>query len=214
MAPQSPEAPQQETVLDVTEERVARTYAEALLGAAQGAEWDAVSDLNAIVTEVLDPHPAFIEPLRSAFLSHDERVSLIDRVFGGRVSPVVLNFLKVLSAHGRLGVLRTVADQAMRLYEQRNNNVRVAVRSAEPLSPVLINEIEAAVRQRMGKEPIVQARVDPELIAGLQVRVGDTVFDGSLKTAVERARRSIVDQTIARIEQDPDKFIGRIEDEG
>ncbi len=199
--------PHHDTVLDVTGEQIARTYAEALLGAAAGSERETVGELQAIVTEVLNPHPEFIEPLRSAFLSHEERVALIDRVFGGRVSDIVLNFLKVLSNHNRLGILRSVAVQATRLWEESNGNVRVRVFSAEPLDDGLIGEIDAMLRAKTGKEPILSVSIDPDLIAGVQIHVGDRVYDGSLKTCLAKARQSIVNQTIERIEQSPEHFL-------
>jgi F-type H+-transporting ATPase subunit delta len=199
--------PHHDTVLDVTGEQIARTYADALLGAAVGNEREVVGQLQGIVTDVLDPHPEFIEPLRSAFLSHEERVDLIDRVFGGRVSDVTLNFLKVLSKHNRLGILRSVAVQATRLWEESNDNVRVRVFSAEPLDEGLIGEIDAMLRAKTGKEPILSVSVDPDLIAGVQIHVGDRVYDGSLKTCLEKARQAIISHTIERIEQSPEHFL-------
>lgn len=206
MAIETADKSKHDTVLDVTEERIALTYAEALLGAATGVEQEAVTDLEAIVDEVLDPHPQFTEVIRSAFLSHEERVGLLDRVLGGKVTPVVLDFLKVVSDHNRLGILRTIARQTKALHEERNNNIRVQVRSAHELPPELVAEIESKAREYTGKEPIVSLSVDPELIAGILIRIGDTVLDGSLKTTVAKARQAIVDSTIAKIERDPDTF--------
>lgn len=198
--------PNHETVLDVTEEQIARTYAEALLGAAVGSEWTVCEDLQAIVDEVLTPHPEFLEPLRSAFVSHEERLQIIDRVFGGRVSEIVVNFLKVLSGHNRLGILRTIVRETVSLYQDRNNNVRVRVVSAEPLDENLVGEIASALRAKTGQEPVIATEVNPDLIAGMQVHVGDTVYDSSLQTAFSKARRAIVNSTIQQIEQNPQQF--------
>ncbi|TWT75966.1 ATP synthase subunit delta, sodium ion specific [Posidoniimonas polymericola] len=198
--------PNHDTVLDVTEEQIGKTYAKAVLGAAAGNEWTVVEELQAIVDEILNPHPGFIEPLRSAFVSHEERGQILDRVFGGKVSDTVLHFLKVLSAHNRLGILRTIVRETVRLYQDRNNNVRVRVVSAEPLDDALLGDITNALRSQTGQEPIMTTEVDPDLIAGMQVHVGDTVYDSSLRTAFAKARRAIVNSTIQQIEQNPQQF--------
>lgn len=199
--------PQHDTVLDVTEEQIARTYAEALFGAAGDNALSAVEELQAIRSEVLEPHPGFLEPLRSAFLSHEERVAMLDRVFGGRLSEVVLNFLKVLSKHNRLGILRSVVAQAVNLADQRSGRVRVHVRTATELDAATVGEIENTLRAKIGKDPVVSQTVDPDLIAGMQVQVGDTVYDSSLRTSLAKARKSIIAHTIEQIERNPESFL-------
>jgi F-type H+-transporting ATPase subunit delta len=203
------ETPAYDTVLDVGEEQIARTYAEAVLDAAAtaGVEVEVVSDLRSIRDEILNQHPAFGDAIRSAFLSHEERVGLLDRVLGGRVNPVTLNTLKVLSAHGRTAILRTVIRQTEKLHEHRTNRVRVSVTSADPLPDDVVDEVRAVTRAKLGAEPIVEVRVDPALVAGLEIRVGDTVYDGSLRTVLDRARRAMVNQTVERIERAPERFL-------
>lgn len=199
-----------DTVLDVSEEQIGRVYAEAFLGAATatGDAESTVEQLQAVVTEVLEVFPSFSEAVRSAFLSHEERTSLIQSVLGSRVSPVVLNTLKVLSQHNRMPILKTVAKQARQLFDEQNGRTAVEVVSAAELGADQLESIKQTLRAKLGAEPILESRTDPELIGGLTIRVGDTVFDGSVKTVFEKARQSMIERTVALIEQSPEGFVG------
>lgn len=194
-----------ETVMDVTAEQIARTYAKGFLDAT-GDDLVAVEDLEAVQAEVFAQHPEFSEAMQSAFVDHKSRVAMIDRVLGGRVAPVVVTLLKVMSDHGRMELVGEVSRQARRIYEESNNRARVIIRLASPVDDGLLKEIEETIRQASGFEPIVSVEIDPELVGGLEVRVGDKVYDGSVRTAFAKAHREIVNLTVAAIESQPQRF--------
>lgn len=208
MATDAPDTPKHETVLDVTGEQIARTYATAFLSAANetGNAGELVEELQAVVEQSLDSHPKFGEALRSAFISHEEQVGMIDRVFGGRVNSLVTNLLKVMSSHRRLNLLRSVATQSVELWNTQNNRITVEVVSADQLGDDLLQEISTVIERQFKIEPMLSTSVDPGMIAGLRIRVGDTVYDGSLKTVFERSRKKIIADTIEKIEKDPNLF--------
>lgn len=197
--------PPQEPALDVTAEQIARTYAEGFLGAA-GGDAAAVEDLEAIQTEVMRAFPQFAEMMRSAFLDHEARVAMIDRVLGGRVAPTVVNLMKVLSGHGRMELAGEVSRQARKLFDKQNGREDVLVRLAHEADTGLLGEIENTIRAKTGVEPIIRVEIDPELVGGLEIRVGDTVFDGSVRTAFQKAHKAIVNQTVEAIESQPERF--------
>lgn len=195
-----------ETVMDVSAEQIARTYAQGFLGAAGTDAAAAVGDLEAIRDEVFAKHPSFGEAMRSAFIGHPVRAEMIDRVLGSRVAPVVVNLLKVLSAHGRMVIVGEVARQARKLYDTTQNRAPVLVRLAHAAEPGLLAEIEQTVRAATGIEPIMTVEIDPSLVGGVEIRVGDTVFDGSVRTAFQKAHKEIVSKTVSAIESRPERF--------
>ncbi|MEN0109507.1 MAG: ATP synthase F1 subunit delta [Planctomycetota bacterium] len=197
---------QRETALDVTAEQIARTYAQGVLGAAGDAAESVVQELEAVRDEVLAAHPRFGETLSSAFLDHEERVAVINRTLGGRVGPITLNVLKVLSSHDRAGLIGAVAQQARKLFDARINREAVTVRLAAPVDDALMGEIEQRVRETTGVEPVVTVEIDESLVGGLEIRVGDRVYDGSLRTAFAKAHATIVAQTVEAIETKPERF--------
>lgn len=198
------------TVLDVTEEQIARVYAKGFLGAVAGLAnvEELVEELESIVKDVLDQHPRFERALTPAFMSPEERMALLDRVFGPRVSRPVLNLLKVLSAHGRLASLRSVVRQVRLLYSKMMNRVDVDVRTALPLADDVYSALGETLRARLGIHPILRVAIDPEVLGGIVIKVGDTVYDGSIRTMFEKARRAMVDRAVETIEMKPHVFVG------
>lgn len=195
-----------DTVLDVTEERIARTYAQGFLGALGGDGAEAVAQLVELDREVFAKQPRLLEALGSAFLDRDKRLAMLDRLLGGRVDPTVLKLLKVLSDHGRIGIVRSVARESQKLFNTSKNRADVLVRLAQPADERLLKEIERTVREKTGCEPMMRVEVDPELVAGMEIRVGDTLFDGSLRSVFDRTRKAMINKTIHAIETNPERF--------
>ena len=195
--------------MDVTIEQVARVYAKAFMGFAAKASntEDLVQELKSIVSSVLDRFPKLEEVLKSSLVSPEQKEALLDRVFGKATSTQVTNFLKVLSRHGRLEILRPIARQADKLFTEMSGIADVDIRVAAELDDGIRKTIEARVEKAIGMKPRCHVTVDPDLIAGIVVRVGDRVFDGSLLTHLENARREMIDRATDQIETRPDSFV-------
>ena len=193
---------------DVTVEHVGAVYAEAFLGAAAGAGLaeSLLAELDSLVADVLDPLPEFERLLASTMVSHQEKVRILDRTLGTQASPLMLNFLKVVSRHGRLDCLRAIHRQAHEIYNRMRGRVRVRVSTATPLSGELAARIADNLRPLLGGEPILEQVVDPDLIGGLVVRVGDTVYDGSIARQLENMRQRINQRTAHEIQARRDRF--------
>jgi F-type H+-transporting ATPase subunit delta len=199
----------QETVMDVTAEQIARVYAQAFMGVAAkspNAE-SLVDEIGSVVADVLDRFPQLETTLRAELVSQEQKEQVIDRVFGRRASADVLNFLKVLSRHDRLNLLRPIARIVKRLHAERSGLTDVEVRVAAELDDGLRGEIEQRLQRALGTRPVLHVKMDPSLIAGIWIRVGDRVFDGSIRTQLEHARRHMIDRATERIETAPEKFL-------
>jgi F-type H+-transporting ATPase subunit delta len=165
------------------------------------------------VDDVLQSFPKLEGTFRSELVSPDEKVQLLDRIFRGRTSTQVLNFLKVLASHGRLGLLRSIARVLKKLDAERRGEYDVELRVALPIDASLESEIESRIRKRFEGEPVIRVVVDPTLIAGVIVRFGDRVFDGSINTQLEQTRRNMIDRATESIEMHADRFAAAKRDE-
>jgi F-type H+-transporting ATPase subunit delta len=196
-----------DTVFDVDIEKLARVYAQAGLGAAEGDVGSLIDELNSLVDEVLDKHPDLEQVFGSALVSQEEKLGVLDRVFSGRLSTTTLNFLKVLANHGRLGLLRHVVRSADQLWQQQNNRVQVQVKSACEMDHSLQKELRETLGKALDCDPVITMEVDPELIGGFVVKMGDKVFDASTRTSLERTRQAMISRAVEAIQSQPGQFL-------
>jgi F-type H+-transporting ATPase subunit delta len=182
------------TVVDDNPE-VTRSYSEAIVNAAQkeGNAEEVLDDLDAIISGVIRKHPKFGALLGSPLISAADKDRIILSTFEGRALPIVVRFLRVLNRHGRLDALGRIARAARALWDQRENRRSVLVRSAIALDDAQ----QAALRDRLARmlsaTPIIHLEVDPSLIGGLVVQVGDDVYDASIRSRLEQLRQRLIE---------------------
>ena len=201
-------AAKQETVFDVDSERLARVYAEAALDAAGdiAAQETMLGEFESVVEEVLKPEPRVEEMFASELISQDEKIGMLDRLFGGKLSPGTLNVLKVMARHKRLSLIRGVAKASRELWQKRAGRTPVDLETANPLDRALEQEILTAFAHVLGSDPIVAARVNPDLIAGFVIRIGDRVYDASVRTRLEQTRQAMIARAVEAIQRGPKQF--------
>ena len=102
------------------------------------------------------------------------------------------NFLKLLLEYGRVGVLPEIADRFDALKAEVENTVDVTVTSAAALSAEQVNEIESALKARLGRNVSLSTEVDEDLIGGAVIRAGDVVIDGSVRARLEGLANALV----------------------
>lgn len=193
---------------DVGAEQVAVVYAEALFGAAEGSgvAEAILAEFDSLIEDVLNRQPKFEELLGSALVSHDVKVGILDRTFESTASALMLNFLKVVSRHGRLDCLRAIHRQVHAVYDKARGRVPVELITAAPVSDAEAAAIAKTLGGAIPGEPVVRRRVDPALIGGAVVRIGDTVYDGSIARQLDNVRQKMIDRSAHEIQSRRDSF--------
>ena len=194
------------TVFDESAVELSRSYADALLNAAKEEMGAVLDDLDAIVVDVLQGHPRFAEILDSTSVSSLEKDRIIVQVFEGRTLATVVNFLRVLNRHGRLGLLTLVAQQARTAFDRKSGRRAVTVRSAVSLDDAQRASLQERLTNLIGATPQLKLEVDPSLIAGLVVQVGDDVYDASVRTQLHRLRDRLIERKSHEIQSRRDHF--------
>lgn len=202
------EAARQRTVLDVGAQRVGKVYAEALYHAAakENQAGEVLEEFDALVDDLFRRDPRLEAFLSSTAIGRDRKRAALDSAFGGKANPVFVNFLQVLNNHDRLDVLRAVHAAYRNLFDQKAGRMRVEVQSAVPLADDQRQRLVGELRQAFGREPVLDERTDPELIAGLVVRVGDWVYDTSLRSRLRALRNDLIERSSYEIQSRRDRF--------
>jgi F-type H+-transporting ATPase subunit delta len=197
-----------EPMADVGAQRVAHVYAEALLNAAekQGQSGQVLESLDSLIRDVFPAEPQFEAFLQSSAVGRERKAQVIDKVFEGKASPVFVDFFKVLNQHERLNLLRPILTAAKELRDERAKRIRVKVRSAVPLADSQTNRLVEQLRQNLKLEPVLQMEIDHELLGGVVVRVGDWLYDASVRARLDSIRNQLIERSSHEIQSGRDRF--------
>jgi F-type H+-transporting ATPase subunit delta len=111
-------------------------------------------------------------------------------LFGGRVSDTVLNFLKLLFDSRRQDAIIGIYNEFVRLVDHALGRAKATVESATPLTEDEVKTLQEQLGAN-GKQVEITTKVNPSLLGGLRVRVGDRVLDYSVATRLERFRTTL-----------------------
>ncbi len=165
----------------MTTSTTAKVYAAVLrdIGKAKGT-LDSLSDeltaFNAIVRDDKD----FSVFLTMPGIGRDRKKDFIQKVCSSQMSSDFINFLFVLMDNDRIGDSEEIENELTDLMYEERNALRVKVTSSVPLDADIRGKVSRALSGKYGKEIILEEKVDPSLLGGILLKVGDTVIDGSL----------------------------------
>ena len=160
---------------------LARPYAEAVFRMAQGendlAGWSSRVQSLAMIVSDAQVARLIADPAVPA-----ERVaSLVIEVAGGDLGERGGNFVKVLAENDRLTLLPEIGTQFEALKANAEGTLEAVITSAQELTQAQIDDLVAGLKAKFGRAVSIQVAVDPELIGGAVIAIGDQVIDGSVK---------------------------------
>jgi F-type H+-transporting ATPase subunit delta len=194
--------------VSVSGQRIARTYAEALYRAAEEqGQVDAVYEqLVSLLDDLLPADRQDWLFFANPTIGREHKQSVIEKLFKGRASDLFYNFLQVLNQHERLELLRAIRVEFRKLRDERDRVLRVPVRTAVPLADDQRQRLEQGLHNYFQMNPVLEMTVDPDLLGGLIVRIGDMVYDSSVRTQVEKIRNDIIARSSHEIQSRRDRF--------
>jgi F-type H+-transporting ATPase subunit delta len=172
---------------------VARRYARALLslGLEEGRHEKYGDELEAVIA-VLDESPDAGPVLRNPGYSQEHRQAAVSALASAmELSPMVVNFLRLLVDRQRIADLPAIARAYRAMVDVEEKRVRATVTAAEPLSQAELDRLREAIAGMTGRTIILDSKTDPAIIGGVVTQVGATMFDGSLRTQLERMREEL-----------------------
>ncbi len=172
---------------------VLASYAQALLelADARGTTTQVSEDLSGLAL-VVEQDRTFAVYLADPSVGHTARARLIDTVFGGRVSELLVAYLKLLNEKGRLGDIRGISEAFKKLLDQRSGNIDVDVTVAQALNDYDLEGVRVQISNKLGKNANVKQTVDDSIIGGIILKIGDSLIDGSVKTQLETIQKRLV----------------------
>ena len=176
--------------MTVVASRYARALSEAMSPDQADTGLDQIQRLNDLMATEQDVRKLLLNPV----VPQDRRKHFIERLAEAMgLDPRVRRLFVLIVERRRLPILADVVVAYQKMLDQRTGIVRAQVRAAAPLSEAEQREIAARLEKTTGKRVVMEIEEDPELIAGLVVRIGSTVYDGSLRQHLAGFRQRMVE---------------------
>ena len=169
----------------------ARVYAEALfeVGRDKGT-LDALQQQLSEFTDAVDRNQELQVFFFSPYLSSEEKVEGLKRAITG-AEPELINFLELLVDKQRMPEIFRIRRQLDQLWKQENRRIDVTVTSAVTLEPSVVEKVGEEIERQTGQKVELASRVDDEIIGGIVLQVGNMVLDASIRSRLEKLRKSV-----------------------
>jgi F-type H+-transporting ATPase subunit delta len=172
-------------------EEIAQVYARSLFEVAkEHGKLDVVREQLGQFAEALDGNRELSIYFFSPYFSTEEKKEGLGRMLVD-VDPTVENFLALLVENHRMPVIFRVRRAFERLWEAENRLLPVTITSAVALDAATVSSIGDAIGRQTGQRVELTTNVDPSVLGGLVVRVGNSILDASIRNRLENLRRSV-----------------------
>ena len=165
---------------------IARPYAEALFKAAQGKGADALAWMEELAAVAANEQ--LLQFADNPKMTDDQVFTVITGVVKQQLPDLARNFLRTVIENGRVAVLPEVAKQFRDLVNAQSGTSDAVVYSAYDIDAATLSGLSGVLEKRFGRKLNLQVQVQPELIGGVRVVVGDEVLDTSVKARLEQMR--------------------------
>jgi F-type H+-transporting ATPase subunit delta len=172
-------------------EELARVYARSLFEVArEQGKLDVLREQLGQFADALAANRELVVFFFSPYFSTKEKQQALGRLLDG-ADPVFLNFLELLIDNHRMPVIFRVRSDYERLWEEENKTLPVEITSAIALDEATTESLGRTIGERTGRKVTLAARVDPEILGGIVVRVGNSILDASIRNRLEQLRRHV-----------------------
>jgi ATP synthase F1 delta subunit len=172
-------------------EEIAAVYARSLFEAAQEhSKLDAVREQLGQFADALEESRDLQVFFFSPYFSSEEKRDGLGKVLSG-ADDLIRNFLELLIENHRMPVVFRIRRELDRLWEEEHKLLPVEITSAVELDKKVVDQIGKRIGEQTGRKVELSASVDPDVLGGLVVRVGNTVLDASVRNRLEQLRKQV-----------------------
>lgn len=168
---------------------IARNYAEALLALAEKAgNREGWGTLIREVAEAMQRDETLRHFLESPRVSEDEKSRILGKAFQDRMPRLFVRYLQTLVAKRRQMLIPVIADEYFTLLDEVEGRLHATVTVARPLGDADRDQLASQLSRFVGKTVVPHLTVNPAILGGVVVRIGDRVLDGSVRSRLQRLR--------------------------
>jgi F-type H+-transporting ATPase subunit delta len=183
----------------MSETRVASRYAKALLDLSREQNIvPAVHNNILSFIKVLNENHTLRSLLKNPVVTYDKKITVINKIFAPSFESLTIKFFELMLRKTRGQYLPDTASAFIDQYNELNNIAKATVRTAAKLSEKAVKEIEQKIASALNKTIILEQEVDPSIIGGVWLKMGDRLYDGSIKGKLQKAKKELLNTYISK----------------
>jgi F-type H+-transporting ATPase subunit delta len=172
-------------------EELAQVYARSLFQVAlEKGRLDALREQLGQFADALNDRRELAVFFFSPYFSTKEKQQSLTTLLDG-ADEILLNFLSLLIENHRMPVIFRIRQEYERLWDEENKTLPVEITSAIALDEATTESLGRTIGERAGRKVTLAARVDPDILGGIIVRVGNSILDASIRNRLEQLRRHV-----------------------
>jgi F-type H+-transporting ATPase subunit delta len=172
-------------------EELAQVYARSLFQAAlEHGKLDQLREQLGQFADALNQNRELAVFFFSPYFSTTEKRQALDTLLDG-ADELFINFLALLIENHRMPVIFRIRDEYERLWDEENRTLPVEITSAIALDDATTESLGKTIGERAGRKVTLAARVDPDILGGIIIRVGNSILDASIRNRLEQLRRHV-----------------------
>lgn len=183
-------------LIDSEPDALAKVYARGLFEAAEQGGVGAETVLGELedILEIARNNREFSELLASRLIDTSKRDQSLVRIFDAKVSPTVLNFLRLLNRKARLAHLSPIVGALDAIVQDRFGRIEVDVFTAAPVGQKELDSIKSSLNASLGKDVVLHPYTDASMLGGIKLRIGDQLIDASVRAGLRGLRDRLLEQ--------------------
>jgi F-type H+-transporting ATPase subunit delta len=177
----------------MSESTVAIRYAKSLIDLAK--EKNLVEEVYQdmlFFKQTADDNRGLLLALKSPVVRHEKKMGLLRAIFESRVNPVSFSIFTIITKKNREGIMYSIADEFVKLYDDQKGIVKAFVTSATELTDDLRQQFSKIVNDATGRVVKLTEKIDESLIGGYVLRVGDNQIDASIRKQLNDLRLGLL----------------------
>lgn len=183
----------------MTDSRVASRYAKSLIELAieKNALEEIYQDMQ-LFDKTCQTNRDFRMMLKNPIINHDKKKSILYKIFQGKVNESTIAIFDIITRKNREEILPSLAEEFIHQYHKHKNIDEVLVTSSVPLTPELREKLIQNIKERTGHKVDLTEKVDPDLIGGFVLQIGDRMMDNSVKSKLKALQYEFADESYIR----------------
>ena len=164
------------------------------IAASKSSSLDKVEGELLAIKATAESNKSFASFLENPLISRDTKTKQVESLFKGKTSPVTLNLMTTLAGNARLSSIGGITTNYIQLMKARRNEVEATIISSEPLGKAQVSAGSEAMKTQFaeGAKVVLTTKVDPSILGGLQIQIGDKFLDLSVGSRIEEVSRTSV----------------------